>query len=28
VRDLAEEARQVVPKDEVRGFFAQLALED
>jgi DNA helicase-2/ATP-dependent DNA helicase PcrA len=28
VRDIAEEARQKVPTDEVRGFFASLALDD
>jgi superfamily I DNA/RNA helicase len=28
IRDLAEEARQVVPQDEVKSFFANLALED
>ncbi|HEX7837035.1 MAG TPA: UvrD-helicase domain-containing protein [Kofleriaceae bacterium] len=28
VRDIAEEARQAVPSDEVQNFFAQLALDD
>lgn len=28
VRDIAEEARQVVPSDEVKSFFASLALDD
>ncbi len=28
IRDLAEEARQVVPQDEVKSFFASLAIED
>ncbi|MGE5187301.1 MAG: ATP-dependent helicase [Acidobacteriota bacterium] len=28
IRDLAEEARQVVPKDEVKSFFASLALDE
>jgi DNA helicase-2/ATP-dependent DNA helicase PcrA len=28
VRDIAEEARQAVPNDEVRSFFAQLALDE
>jgi len=28
VRDIAEEARQQVPTDEVRGFFASLALDE
>ena len=28
VRDLGEEARQRVPQDEVRSFFANLALDD
>jgi superfamily I DNA/RNA helicase len=28
IRDLAEEARQQVPKDEIRSFFANFALDD
>jgi len=28
VRDIAEEARQAVPNDEVRSFFAQLAIDE
>jgi hypothetical protein len=28
VRDIAEEARKAVPTDEVRSFFAQLAVDD
>jgi DNA helicase-2/ATP-dependent DNA helicase PcrA len=28
IRDLAEEARQVVPEDEVKNFFATLAIDD
>jgi hypothetical protein len=28
IRDLAEEARQVVPKDEVASFFANFAFDD
>jgi len=28
VRDLADEARQQVPKDEVKSFFANFAFDD